>query len=170
MSFHPFLLVSPLLKDLLCPYTLAVFSPSCNLEASDSRPKVSDGSSESSVKSVVPDGVKHESSLQLGSPVHSFSESLGDWMPIQDDGHLQANEYKIPNHAASSSLHVHEECWKEGPNCNETFNFCVGDFDPMVVTGDASNSDYLNQGAEFQCTGFQGNLLSERMVSVCLEN
>lgn len=134
----------------------AAFSSSHNLEISDSRPGISDGSSESSVKSVVLNGVKLESSLLLGSPVQSCCGSLVDWMPVHD------NKDKIPHHGASTSLQDYEVT-EQRPNCNETFNFSGGDFNPLAINVGASESDYLNQGTEFQFNGFEGDLLSERM-------
>lgn len=132
------------------------FSSSHNLEISDSRPGISDGSSESSVKSVVLNGVKLESSLLLGSPVQSFCGSLGDWMPNQD------NKDKIPHRVASSSLQDYDVTGQR-PNYDETFNFSGGDFNSLAINVGASQSDYLNQGTEFQFNGFEGDILSERM-------
>lgn len=140
--------------------TILAFSPSHNLEISDSRPGISDGSSESSVRSVVCNGGKHESPLLLGSPVQSCCGSLGDWMPIQD------NKDKIPHHGASNSLQDYEVT-EQGPNCNETFNFSGGDFNPLAIdVGGPSESDFLNQGTEFQFTGFEGDLLPERFSNM----
>ncbi|KAM3394206.1 helicase-like transcription factor CHR28 isoform X1 [Capsicum galapagoense] len=66
-------------------------SPSPNSEVSDTRPGVSDGSSDSAGNSIV-DGRKLGFQLDICSPVHSFYGSMTDWIPVQDNEWLRARD------------------------------------------------------------------------------
>ncbi|CAN4092070.1 unnamed protein product [Withania somnifera] len=79
-------------------------SASSNSEASDTRPGVSDGSSDSAGNSIV-DGRKLGFQLEICSPVHSFYGGLTDWTPAQDNEWLSDKD----NISRSTSSNVQQE-------------------------------------------------------------
>ncbi|XP_060189095.1 helicase-like transcription factor CHR28 isoform X1 [Lycium barbarum] len=79
-------------------------SPSSNSEASDTRTGVSDGSSDSAGNSIV-DGKKLGFQLEIGSPLHSFYESLTGWTPAQDNEWFSDRD----NISRSTSSNVQQE-------------------------------------------------------------
>lgn len=133
------------------------FSPSRNFVTSDLRTGISDNYSMSAEKSIVSDGSKRESSLQLGSPVHCSSGSLTDWMPLQGNGNFCLDRDIVSRNVSSSSLQDWKETQHEMHNCRETFSFPVGYFNNHVTDNrEASNFNHLNHELEFQFTCLEG--------------
>lgn len=133
------------------------FSPPYNFATSDIRNGISDASSDYAEKSSVSDGSKCESRLQLGSPVHSSSGSLTDWIPFQGHGHFSLDKDIVSHNALSNSLQDCRETHHELRNCSETFSFPAGYFSNHVAdNGEASNVDQRNHELELPLTCLEG--------------
>ncbi|KAL3522226.1 hypothetical protein ACH5RR_015060 [Cinchona calisaya] len=123
----------------------SAFSPSYNFI----RTGISYGSSDLAEKSIVSDGTKLESSLQLGSLLHSSSGSLTDWMQIQGHGHFCLDKDIGSHDSSSNSL---QDCKEIQP-----FSFPTGHFSNHVPNSrGASNFDHLDHETEFQLTCLEG--------------
>ncbi|CDO99602.1 unnamed protein product [Coffea canephora] len=130
------------------------FSPS-----SDIRNGISDASSDYTEKSGVSDGSKRDSRLQLGSPVHSSSGSLTDWIPFQGHGHgnFCLDKDIVSRNASSNSLQDCRETHQELRNCSETFSFPAGYFSNHVADNrEVSNVDQRNHELELQLACSEG--------------
>ncbi|KAL3519683.1 hypothetical protein ACH5RR_017832 [Cinchona calisaya] len=139
----------------------SAFSTSYNFITLDLRTGVSDGFSASAEKSVVSDGSKHESSLQLNSPVYSSSGILADRISLQGrsqgHGHFFLDKDIVSRNASSSSLQDCKETQHQMRNRSEMFSFPAGYCNNHVANDrEASNFDHLNHELESQLSCLEG--------------
>ncbi|KAK2969852.1 hypothetical protein RJ640_030161 [Escallonia rubra] len=126
-------------------------SASFNSEASDSMTRGSDGSVESSGNSVIFDCANLEPSIQNGSPVHSSSGSLTDWVLQVSSRETSAADRDVISQIASScSREETKETQSEVPHRSTTFSFASGDSIHVSDVGGAWDSKYLRNDAEFE--------------------
>uniref|UniRef100_A0A5B6ZPB1 Helicase-like transcription factor CHR28 n=2 Tax=Davidia involucrata TaxID=16924 RepID=A0A5B6ZPB1_DAVIN len=123
------------------------FSPSYNSEASGG----SDGSFESAGNPVLDYCGKLEPSVQIGSPVHSCSGSLADWMlPIPGHGTYSAEKDVVSHNASSYSRVESIQTQYEIPNCSNTFSFAAWNANHASDLRQTWDFNHLKGETEFQ--------------------
>lgn len=103
-------------------------SYSYSSETSDTRTGISEGSFDSASKYVIFDCAKQQSSTPNGSPVHSISGSLADWISQKASYYSQDSLLKIPG-------------------CNDKSSFAAGDTDHVSDMGGTLDETEF----EFRC-------------------
>ncbi|XP_059623124.1 helicase-like transcription factor CHR28 [Cornus florida] len=137
------------------------FSPSYNSEASDSRAGGSDGSFEPIGNSVLEfDYGKLIPSEEIGSPMHSYSPSLENWMGF---GHSTPSSERdgASQNASSYSRCGGKEIKIEIHNCSTSYNFASRDANHVSDVRETSNLNHHNGETESKFRHLQGDTHSK---------
>ncbi|KAA8519836.1 hypothetical protein F0562_014074 [Nyssa sinensis] len=122
----------------------------------------SDGSSESAGNHVLDYCGKLEPSVQIGSPVHSCSGSLVDWVStIPGHGTFSAERDVVSHNASSYSRADSKKTQYEIPNCSDTFGFSSWNANHVSDLRDSSDFNHSKGETEFQFRCSEGETHSK---------